>query len=426
MNAQPEQPNPPNGKPLIEILKEGVAARNKKLPPHLQIPMPMTSEEFEAKTERESRMVNATPFVWRDPAKIPPRQWIYGRDYIREFITATVATGGVGKSSLVIVETLSIVTMRPLLGVTPAERANVWYWCGEDPADELERRFAAAMLHYGIDPSEVEGRLFVDTGRKQKIVIAEQTQTGAKIARPIVDAVIATILENKIGVLIIDPFVASHRITENDNGAIELVAAAWAEIADVTGCAIVLVLHTRKTGGAEVTTEDNRGASALLAKARSGRALNQMSADEAAKAGVEDRRSYFRVSTDKANMSKPADRADWYRLASVDLPNGDDVGVATRWQWPDAFEGVTVGDLRKAQAAIRIGGPWRESPQAAAWAGNAIAKAMGLDPTNKADRAKVSALLKTWIAKGMFNVVDGEDDKRMPRKFIEVGEAAND
>ena len=149
------------------------------------------------------------------------------------------------------------------------------------------------MLHYGIDPSEVAGRLFVDTGRQQKIVIAEQTRDGAKIARPIVDAVIATILENKIGVLFIDPFVASHRITEHDNGAIELVAAAWAEIADVTGCAIMMVLHTRKTNGGEVTTEDNRGGSALLAKARSGRALNPISKDEAARAGVERHRCYF-------------------------------------------------------------------------------------------------------------------------------------
>ena len=119
------------------------------------------------------------------------------------------------------------------------------------------------------------------------------------------------------------------------------MASAWAEIADVTGCAIDLVHHTRKTGGAEVTTEDGRGGSALLAKARSGRALNQMNKEEAAKAGVEDRRSYFRVEKDKANMAQPpANRADWCHLVSVALPNGDNVGVATKWTWPDAFEGV--------------------------------------------------------------------------------------
>ena len=366
-----------------------------------------------------------TPFKWRDPATMPRRRWIYGRHYIRQFITASIAAGGVGKSSLEIAELLSIVTGRPLLGVTPDERMNVWYWNGEDPAEELERRIVAACLHYEIDPSELEGRLFVDTGREAKIIIAEQTRNGAKIARPIVDAVIVTIKENQIGLMTIDPFVASHRITENDNGAIEVVASAWAEIADVTGCAIELVHHARKTGGADVTTEDGRGASALLAKVRSGRALNQMSKDEAAKAGVEGRRGYFRVENDKANMAPPAEHADWYRLVSVALPNGDNVGVATKWAWPDAFDNVTVADLRKAQAAIAEG-RWRENPQAKDWVGIAIAKVLSLDPTNKGHKAKIIAMLKTWIANGMFVIVEGLDEQRRKRSFIEVGAPAND
>jgi hypothetical protein len=316
-----------------------------------------------------------TPFKWRDPAKIPPRRWLYGSHYVGQFITATISGGGVGKSSLEIVEALAMVTGRALLGVTPEERVNVWYWNGEDPEDELERRIVAACLHYEIDPSEIEGRLFVDTGRKVKIIIAEQTKTGATIARPVVDAVIATIKENTVGVMTVDPFVACHRVTENDNPAIEIVAAAWAEIADVTGCDIELVHHARKTGTAEVTTEDGRGGSALLAKARSGRAINQMSENEAAQAGVERRRSYFRVDKDKANMAPPSDRADWYRLVSVDLPNGDSVGVATKWTWPDPFADVTVSDLRKAQAAVAAG-RWRENAQAKDWAGYPIAKAL--------------------------------------------------
>jgi hypothetical protein len=116
---------------------------------------------------------------------------------------------------------------------------NVWYWNGEDPMEELQRRIVATALLYKIEPTEIHGRLFVDTGRETKIIIAEQTNAGARIARPIVDAVIATI--NAIGLMIVDPFVASHRVIQNDNPAIELVAATWAEIADVTGCAIELV-----------------------------------------------------------------------------------------------------------------------------------------------------------------------------------------
>ena len=189
------------------------------------------------------------------------------------------------------------------------------------------------------------------------------TKQGAKIAQPIVDQVIRTIQENKIGVLIVDPFVASHRVTENDNSAIELVASTWAEIADVTGCAIELVHHSRKTGGAEITVEDGRGGSALLAKARSARVLNGMCEEEAARAGVDKRHAFFRVQNGKANLAPAADQAAWHQLVSVDLGNGDNVAAVAKWTWPNAFDGVTVRDLREVQDRI-AGGRYRESPQA--------------------------------------------------------------
>jgi AAA domain len=54
-----------------------------------------------------------------------------------------------------------------------------------------------------------------------------RTKNGAtQIAVPVVDEIKAAIKENMIEVLIIDPFVASHAATENDNNAMELVAKA--------------------------------------------------------------------------------------------------------------------------------------------------------------------------------------------------------
>ncbi len=390
---------------------------------------------FEARVVAEITLapaaVKASPFKWRDPATIPRRQWLYGRHYVRRFISETVAPGAYGKSTLAMTEALAIVTGRALLGVIPDERAHVWIWNGEDPMEELQRRIVAAAMHYEIDPTEIEGRLFVDTGRETKIIIAEQTRAGAIVARPIVEAVIATIKTNDIGLMIVDPFVASHRVVENDNPAIELVAATWAEIADVTGCAIELVHHARKTNSAEITVDDGRGGSALLAKVRSARTLNGMTEEEAARAGVDNRRSYFRVQNGKANLSPPPDKADWYRLESFDLGNGsegqpsDSVAVVTRWTWPDAFAGVTVSDLRAVQAAIAAG-RWRESPQAKDWAGHAVAAVLKIDATSKAHKAKIAGLLKTWISTGMLIVVEGLDDARRPRSFIEVGTHAND
>lgn len=380
----------------------------------------------------EVQGISATPFAWVDPRQIPPRSWIYGRHYARKFISATVAPGGVGKSSLTIVEALSIASGRALLNVTPDEKTAVWLWNGEDPLEELQRRVAAAAMHHGIGEADLAGRLYVDTGREMRIVIAEQTRSGATVTRPVVDKIIESIRERGIGLMVVDPFVACHRAAENDNNAIEAVAAAWAEIADVTGAAIELVHHSRKTGGAEVTVDDARGAGALLAKARSARVINGMTSEEAAKAGVDNRRLHFRCENGKANLAVPVDQATWYRLTSVELGNGsseaagiggDSVGVVTAWTWPDALEGVSVDNLRAVQTAVAAG-QWRENSQATNWVGKAVAGVLGLDATNKAHKSKIASMLKTWVTNGMLVVVTGKDAKGNERPFVEVGEPA--
>lgn len=101
-----------------------------------------------------------TPFVYRDPATIPPRQFLYGRHLIRGFMSATVAPGGVGKSSLALVEGVAMASGRNLIGVQPPRTLKVWYINLEDPRVEIERRVAAICLHFGTRPSEIEGRLF--------------------------------------------------------------------------------------------------------------------------------------------------------------------------------------------------------------------------------------------------------------------------
>jgi hypothetical protein len=369
--------------------------------------------------------ISATRFDYLDPASIPRREFLYGTHYCRQFVSTTVAPGGLGKSSLVIVESLAIASGKPLLGVQPAKRGRVWLWNGEDPLEELQRRIMAAALHYGLTAADFEDRLYVDTGRAMPIIIAAQTRDGAKIATPVVRAVTDTIEEHGIDVVSIDPFVASHQITENDNTAMEHVAKAWARIADETDSAIDLVHHCKKTYGAEVTVEDGRGASALLAAARSGRVLNGMNEDEGEKAGVENRRLYFRVDNGKANLAPPIDKADWHKLASVELGNGDNVGVVTSWEWPNPLDDVTVADLRAAQTAVAAG-RWRENSQANDWVGKPIARALKLDPANKAHRTKIKGVLKIWMETGMFVCVSGLDAKRMEKTFVEVGEWASD
>ena len=114
--------------------------------------------------EDEFAVLRPTPYVWVDPAAIPQRDWLYGRLLIRKFVTATVAPGGLGKSSLVTVETLSQVSGKDLIGVNPKEQLRVWLWNLEDPQEETQRKIQAAALHYRLKPEDIGNRLFVELG----------------------------------------------------------------------------------------------------------------------------------------------------------------------------------------------------------------------------------------------------------------------
>ncbi|WP_165220368.1 AAA family ATPase [Affinirhizobium pseudoryzae] len=369
------------------------------------------------------KLVTATPYVWTDPSNIPKRRWLYGRQLIRGFVTVTVSPGGVGKSSLTMVEALSMVSGRPLLGKQPEERLRVWLWNLEDPADELQRRIQAACEHYDISAEDLSDGLFVDSGRLQGLCIAQSDPKGRTvIIKPVVAALAEELIARKIDVLIVDPFVSSHSVSENDNMAIDKVAKTWGRLADACGCAIHLVHHTRKLGSdAEVTAESSRGGKALTDAARVVRTINRMSADEGKEFGITQHRNFFRAFDDKSNMAPPPELSEWYELRNVVLPNGDHVGVVSRWAPPDAFDGVTIENLKAVQVAISRG-DFREDIRASTWAGTVVAEVLTIDAGSPLGRHKIKRLLAKWIDAGALRIELVKDEKRRDRAFVRVGE----
>ena len=380
--------------------------------------------------------LKATPFVWKDPATIPPRPWVYGHHMIRRQVSVTVAPGGVGKSSLTLVEALAIATGRELLGEwVGREGLRVWAYNLEDPRDEMERRVIGAMMHHNVRPESLgegtEGgmRLFIDSGRERPLCTAIDLRGEVTIVRPEIEALEAEIIARDIDVMIIDPFVSSHRVSENASGAIDLVAKEWARLADRTNCAIELVHHTRKTGGVDATTEDGRGSTALVAAARSARVLNKMSDEMREQAGVKsDPATIFGIDRDKANLA-PAGARAWIRMASVDLGNGDQVGVAERWEFPDAFAGVQVKDLLAVQNEVQrrwdANRPPRFSDQSGVdWVGHIVAEMLELDVED--DKRRIKKILSDWMKAGALRKAEYEDEHRKKRPCVEVGEWASE
>lgn len=374
-------------------------------------------------TQADIRPIKATPFAWRAEVSIPPRKWLYGHHLLRKFLSLDVAAGGVGKSSLKIGEALALASNKKLYRQEIFEGPHrVWLYNLEDPVEETERRLHATAKLFKITPEDLGGRLFVDSGRDQRCVIAMTTKNETKIMAPIVEAIIAEIQERKIDVLIIDPFVSSHSVSENDNMAMDMVAKEWARIADVCNCSINLVHHIKKTNGTDATAESARGAVSLIGAARSVMVFNRMSAEEAGKVNIPsaEARFYFRVDNDKANLAPPS-TASWYRMNNVDLANGDSVGVACPWEPPNLFEGVTTKSLMYVQQEVGKRDRWRENAQSTDWVGHAVGIALQLDSKDKGVAKRIAMMVAVWVQNGALEVFEEKDNKGHNRKYVVVG-----
>ena len=368
-----------------------------------------------------------------DEASIEPRRWIYGNHYLRSFVSVLASAGGVGKTSLQIVEALAIVTGKPLLGEPVKEQTNVWLVNLEDPLEEIQRRILAAMKHFDIKPDEVRGKLFVNAGRDFSLKFGIQTREGVLPNTKLVKYLCEQIPKKQIGCVFIDPFVGAHSLSsENDNVGINAIVAEIRKVADMTKCAIGLVHHIRKGNGEDASIDSVRGAGSLIGAARAARIVNRMSTDEAARVGIDEAevRSIFRVDDGKSNLAPPADAALYRKMIGIKIANGEWIGVCVPYKLPDAFDGVAGKDAKTAQKIVAnahsAGEPLRESSQSLNWVGIPIAEMLGIDITEKKGKAKVSSIIKTWIKTNVL-AVERISDNRQAREVsvIVVGEWIN-
>jgi len=368
---------------------------------------------------------------WCDPRELAMRDWLYGTDYIRGYTSCTVAPGAAGKSSLLTVEALAMVTGKPLLGITPSRPLGVFMWNGEDPREEMMRRVVAAIKAYGLTPDDLGHRLFMASGRDMPLKLLVSAGRTTQVNSELVEHLIP-MLRGAVDVLILDPLVAIHTAAENDNVAMDALVKALDGISERAKLATMVAHHSRKTNGQEVTTEDARGASALMFAARSGRVINTMTQDEANRVGVKNRRRHFRLENGKLNMAVPPEKADWFELRGELLGNGplgtggDNVAVVFQWKLPDVFEGMTGQDTDRALWELRSGA-WLVNPKANNWAGISVARTLGLDLNDISAKARVKMMLKRWEKSGALRREHKVDPiTRHMREFYEVVNEGDD
>lgn len=379
------------------------------------------------------KQITATPYSWRDPRTIPPRPWMLGRWALMGEVTTILAPGGTGKSTLGAGVGLSLATARALLGQEVYDGPHaVWLLNLEDGIEELERQVGAATIKHNIDREECGDRLFLDSGIVQPLCTATETRDGFTIDEPTFEHLGATIHQWRIRAVVVDPFISSHTVSEASNEAIDAIVKRWKRLAQETGCAVVLVHHTKKLGGREATAEDGRGAVALRDASRVVLALNPMTEADGKKLGVFDptvRGSIVRVDMGKANRA-PAERASWFKIEGQCLGNAtpsrpaDNVGVAVEWKRPDLLHGFTSDHLCALQERLGVSA-MRENVQATDWVGKAIAEIAGLDLENEEHKARIKAVLAAWIDDGSLAIDHRDNGKGSVSPFVVCGRSVD-
>jgi hypothetical protein len=343
----------------------------------------------------------------------------------------------VGKSALSLGIAVALAAGRPILGERVHHSVPVWLLNLEDPLDELNRRLAALLRLHALPDAAVAGRLYLNSGRARRLTMAAADAEGG-VAHPDRERLIEAARALGIGALVVDPFVKSHRLDENSNAHMAAAATAWAEVAEATRAAVLLVHHVRKAGaaaaGAAADVDVTRGAKSVTDAARAAFLLSVMTAEEAQALSVPERERWRHVRLDdaKANLAPRAETARWFRLESVslgnstaDYPHGDTVAAIAAWQPPSPFRRLSAADCNRALDLIAAGpgggaayAVWRRGRTGERWAGRVLMREFGLE---EGDAGRVIA---AWIRAGTLEEASYHDgQQRKARLGVRVIDA---
>jgi len=385
------------------------------------------STEFRDLSDSEKAAIPALmfePWKAKDLSKIPVPEFLYSDFYARKYTSVTLAAPKVGKSMLGLAEALDMATGRGFLTGIERDPLIVVYYNAEDDQDVMDARIAALLTHYRIDQSEIEGRFYPVSG-VEKDDFYMMSGDNPVINEPLFVGLEKFCQAAGADVLIFDPLQDLTRSPET-NEAFRLLGQRLRRMANQCGVALGLIHHTRKVApGVTPSIDDMRGGSALRGTARFNRILVSMTEDEAAKAGVPNHRHFMRIGDMESNLAPPSSEVNqWFQKLSVRTPNGHSVGAIERWEWPDAFDGVSRQDAARVRSVFASAvEPPRADIRSAKWAGVLIADTLGIDLTATAGKAKVKVMLEKWLATDVLRIAEGRDNRAgRPVNIIVAGD----
>ena len=336
---------------------------------------------------------------WREPKDIPTRKLI-GTHYQREAFSITIDAGDT-MTTLALVEAVEMAAGRDLINGRKIAALRVLHLNAAQTQDEVDRQIAAIRLHHRASPTDLGGRLIGKSVLTAPLRLGVMGGNGvAAIDAEAMQRLMDFIRNERIDVVQLLPWVSFHAVRWNSGTDMDILAKeGLCAIAGPTQCAIGIFHEVRTVEKPTRQTAEERLAFALTCAAHSVRTLAVMSKTEARKfnIGETERRRCIRI--DSKAKAGPAGESTWFKLAPVELPNGENVEVAVPWSAPDPAENLTAEQMEQFKNLIN-GGLYSSDPADHRWVGFAIARAIGIDlspdnPQAKRDLVQVKKIIAT-------------------------------
>lgn len=286
----------------------------------------------------------------------PPRPWAYGDFLMYKALTSIGAPPGVGKTTFSMQLGIAFA-----LGINfgpwsprPGGGGKVWLYNGEEPKDELDRRFLAACLEMDVDPARAAQRFFYNSGLSEKMQFVTANDHGDYVRTDHVELAKSIIREREFKLFMADPLIEFNGGSEDIPG-MTAIGGAFRDIAADCDCSALAFHHTPKAANSDTAAGDMnalRGGSPLIGIARFVATMFTMSTKDAEAYGIEpsERHKYVRFDDAKANPSIISGEPKWWIKLGINLDNADSIRPADnvgvlRWQ-PLKLAGASAEERR--------------------------------------------------------------------------------
>ena len=269
-------------------------------------------------------------------SSIQPRPWVLHRMLMLRHVSALVAAGASGKSTLMLLIAAHLALGHDFLGFKCERPGKSIIYNAEDDREEQARRLYALCVLYGFDPAQVIPHVCLLSSDDVPLNLVGGRET-PELNKEQIAPLLQAASDPDVVFCGFDPLVELHTRDENSAPDMRYVMGILRQLAQRSNSAVMVAHHTRKASGAGSNgyagvADSARGSGAILNSARMGLTLYSADARDCERYGIAepDRHRYVRLDDAKGNMILSNGEPVWLEKHEVRLHNGDAVGVLKR------------------------------------------------------------------------------------------------